>query len=291
MILFRDTYKSAYKDIEPDSELLSRILVKGLKEKKVLHRKWVYSFGTLAASFALVFCSVIGYMNYTDINEIPLVVDNTNAGLVSEPYINENPTENSNEKDVVKSNDTTTEKTEKNVSKQTVSEPIVAPPVISQEDAQEPKAEDVPSIASYEHMPASEPLGEVAYSENEPPLTREVSQIEEMPLSDYYQLIGFNVLEKINLPSDMLYSGENTVPYDKSSDKAMFSFFGDESRFANISFTKNIESLPQTDELENDYEQINGMYTINGTTDTYSFEILTNINKEEVKELADSLVK
>ena len=230
-------------------------------------------------------------MNYTDINEIPLVVDNTNAGLVNEPYINEKPAGNSNETDVVKSNDTTTDKTEKNVSKQTVSEPIVAPPVISQEDAEEPKAEDVPSIASYEPMPASETLGEAAYSENETPLAREVSQIVEMPLSDYYQLIGFNVLEKINLPSDMLYSGENTVPYDKSSDKAMFSFLGDESRFANISFTKNIESLPQADELENDYEQINGMYTINGTTDTYSFEILTNINKEEVKELADSLVK
>ena len=99
------------------------------------------------------------------------------------------------------------------------------------------------------------------------------------------------MLEKINLPTDMLYSGENTVPYDKSLDKAVFSFLGDESRFANISLTKNVENSPQTDEMKKDYAKINGMYTANGMTDTFSFEILTNITEEELKELADSLLQ
>ncbi len=287
MILFRDTYKSAFKDIEPDSELLSKILVKGLEEKKVIHRKWVYSFGTLAASFALVLCSVIGYMNYTDVNEIPGVVDNSYVRQVSEPYINEIPVENN----TVKIAENPTERKENKALKQVISDSPAKQPDPIEKNVDEPVNTDVPSVASHEPMLTSEPSGEAAYSGEENPVQREVSHIEEMPLSDYYQYIGFNVLEKISLPSDFEYSGEDFVPYNKTSDVAMFSFLGDDSRFANISFTKNVEEPAKEDKSTNEYMQINGMYNINKSTDTFSFEILTNINETEVKELADSLTK
>ncbi len=292
MILFRNTYKSAYKDIEADSELLSTILVKGLEKKKVIHKKWVYSFGTVAASFALVVCSVVGYMNYTPVDQIPLVVNNSDIEQVSEPNINETLVENKEKnvvKDKVESKDILPEKTEKADSGHIVSEPDNVLPSASQGDATQPKAADVPSVASVEPLPLSEPLGEAAYSEQEPSVGREVSHIEEMPLSDYYQYIGFNVLEKIIVPSDFVYSGEETVPYDKVSDVAMFNFFGDGSRFANISFAKKVENAENTS-VEN-YEENNGIYNVKGVADTFSFEILTNITEEEVKELAESIVK
>lgn len=288
--MFRDTYKSALKDIEPDSELLSKILAKGLEEKKVIHKKWVYSFGTVAASFLLVFCSVVGYMNYSDVNNIPGVVNGTNSEQVSEPYINESIDKNALKNDNVKTETVPAENKSENIPKQVVPKPKAEQTPSSAESVNEPEVIDAPSVASHEVALSEEP--EVAaYSGDQTPVEREVSQIEDMTLSDYYQYIGFNVLEKINLPSDMLYSGENTVPYDKSLDKAVFSFLGDESRFANISLTKNVENLPQTDEMEKDYAKINGMYTANGMTDTFSFEILTNITEEELKELADSLLQ
>ncbi len=291
MILFRDTYKSAFKDIEPDSELLSKILVAGLEKKKVIHKKWVYSFGSVAASFALVVCSVIGYMNFADVNDVPGVVDNTYVRQVSEPYINETLVENNAENDIVKEKATPIERKENNALKQVISGHNIEKTVPTQENSSEPLNTDVPSAASHEPMPASEPLGEAAYSAEENPVQREVSHIEDMPLSDYYQYIGFNVLEKISVPSDFVYSADSTVPYDKTSDVAMFAFLGDNSRFANISFAKIAKDSLDENISPEEYEENNGIYNVKGMADTFSFEILTNINEQELKELTDSLEK
>ena len=63
----------------------------------------------------------------------------------------------------------------------------------------------------------------------------------------------------------------------------------DESKKVDVDFDVFVEEL--NNYFDENYEENNGIYNVKGVADTFSFEILTNITEEEVKELAESIVK